>query len=204
MTILARTAFCGYPVVGPTPASGALSIAIHWGDLLTIYARQVAENQQLSLNAPTLGWVIQTIRPGSFQTLFHPALVLAVIVSLAMVGAFVSRGSGVSPKALVLMATLTLVVVPYVLPKMHKRYFFAAGAMAFVLAVASPRTWPIVALIQAANLCAYTRYLMHWSLHWIHYGVVLMTLAIGLLFWQFASENSRLSPEPPAGPPAVG
>src|SRR2546430_17452850 len=83
------------------------------------------------------------------------------------------------------MATLTLTIVPYVLPKMHERYFFPAGAMAFLLAVARPSTWPIVVLIQAANLCSYTLFLLGYSHLWLRGSAIFMTCALGLLIWLF-------------------
>jgi Gpi18-like mannosyltransferase len=166
-----------------------------WGNLLFIYKRQTGEFHQLSLNAPNLYSVIQKVLPNSFHALFRISLVLAIIVALILVGAFVRRGRRCSPEGLVLMATLSLAVMPYVLPEMHERYFFAAGAMAFLLSVMRPRTWPIALLIQSANLCAYSRFLLNASNYWLLCGVVLMTSAIGLLLWQFFFGDYSLSPE---------
>jgi len=163
-----------------------------WGDLVTIYLRQASEFKELSLNAPNPYLIIQRILPGSFAIGMRVGLVLAVIVALALVAMFVYHGRESSPERLVLLATLSLAVMPYVLPKMHDRYFFPASAMAFLLAVARPRAWPIVALIQTADLCAYTRFLLNSSLSWIHHGFVLMTFAIGLLIWLFFDKDGNV------------
>jgi len=163
-----------------------------WGDLVTIYLRQASEFKELSLNAPNPYLIIQRILPGSFAIGMRVGLVLAVIVALALVAMFVRHGRESSPERLVLLATLSLAVMPYVLPKMHDRYFFPASAMAFLLALARPRTWPIVLLIQTADLCAYTRFLLNSSLSWIHHGFVLMTFAIGLLIWLFFDKDGNV------------
>lgn len=83
--------------------------------------------------------------------------------------------------------------------RMHDRYFFAGGAKVFLLAVAGPRTWPIVLLIQTANLCAYTRFLLSYSAYWLHRGVILMTCAINSLLWQLFFGGASSSPKCAAG-----
>jgi Gpi18-like mannosyltransferase len=156
-----------------------------WGELLTIYVRQVNEYPGLSFAAANPYLVFQKFFPNSYELGLDVGLVLAVIVSLVLVTLFVHRGRGRSPHSLLLMATLTLTIMPYVLPKMHERYFFPAGAMAFLLAVVRPSSWPIVVLIQAANLCSYTPFLLGYSYVLLRPGVILMTCALGLLIWLF-------------------
>ena len=160
-----------------------------WRDLTTIYFRQAGEYKLLSLNAPNPYLLIQRFLPGSYAVGVRAGLVVAVITALALVAIFVSRGRDFRPKSLVHMAALSLAVMPYVLPQMHERYFFPASAMAFLLAVVRPRTWPIVLMIQAADLCAYTRCLLNMSAFWVHRGFIVMTIAIGLLIWQFFDER---------------
>jgi Gpi18-like mannosyltransferase len=159
-----------------------------WRDLLTIYLNQAKWGESMSVNAPNPYFVLDRLFPDSYRFGIYIGFVLAAIVCLVLVTSFVRRGRSQSPHSLLLMATLTLTVTPYVLPKMHERYFFPAGAMAFLLAVVRPSSWPIVVLIQAANLCAYTRFAQgfpRFSHLWFRWGAIFMTCALGLLIWLF-------------------
>jgi Gpi18-like mannosyltransferase len=159
-----------------------------WVDLLTIYARQITEGYGLSANAPNPYFIIQYIFRNSFHVGLKVGLMVAAVVALALVAAFVTRRREPSRETLLLMATLTLVVIPYVLPRMHERYFFPASVMAFMLFVARPRVWPIVILIQLADIFAYTRFLLESGIVWLAFAGILMTCAIAGLILLFLRE----------------
>ena len=56
---------------------------------------------------------------------------------------------------------LSLLVEPFVLPKMHERYFFFGDTILLLLAAACPRLWALpAALLQVAAIMAYTPYLL--------------------------------------------
>jgi len=58
-----------------------------------------------------------------------------------------------------------------------------------LLAVARPSTWPIVMLIQAANLCSYTLFLLGYSHLWLRGSAIFMTCALGSLIWLFVQKD---------------
>jgi Gpi18-like mannosyltransferase len=160
-----------------------------WDELLTIYVSQTGNFHSLSLSAPNPYYVFQRIFPNLYELGLYIGLFLAVIVGLILVTLFVRRGGGRSPRSLLLMATLSLTIMPYVLPKMHERYFFPASAMAFLLAIVRLSTWPIMVLIQAANLCSYTIFLLGYPDLWLRASAIFMTCALGLLIWLFFKEG---------------
>jgi Gpi18-like mannosyltransferase len=156
-----------------------------WVDLVTIYFDQISLFKVLSLNAPNPYVFVQAFFLNSFQVGLRIGMVLATAVAVALVAAFIRYERRTSRERLLLMATLALAVMPYVLPEMHERYFFPASAMAFLLVVARPRTWPIVVLIQLADLCAYSRFLLGSSINWLATGAFFMTCAVAGLVWLF-------------------
>ena len=48
--------------------------------------------------------------------------------------------------------------MPYLLPKMHERYFFVADIMTLTLAFVDPRLWVTVPLFQVGSLLSYLPY----------------------------------------------
>lgn len=139
-----------------------------------------------------------------FPSLYVPitAAGLAVgavsVVGLAVV--FVRRAREPNDEQLLLMATLSLAVIPYVLPRMHDRYFFPASAMAFLLVMVRPRSWPILFLMQLAELFAYVGFLVpgisnFWAHVWPSLGAILVTAAIvwlAGLFFEWPVFNSAI------------
>jgi len=100
-------------------------------DLLTIYARQASHPSLLSY-APNL-WAI----PTSLYLFDLPhglAFLAAVLTAVAAAGYVVlvaRNGAGGGPLETALLSAL---LMPYLLPNMHERYFFLADVLAFVAA----------------------------------------------------------------------
>jgi hypothetical protein len=100
--------------------------------------------------------------------------------------------------------TLWLAVEPFILPKMHERYFFPADVFSFVLAVWRPGRWWVAALFQAGSAMAYATVLTMsagWAsaLHLVltmrvsYAAVIPVTVAVisvGVLTWRIAKDGS--------------
>ena len=124
-------------------------------DLLTIYVGQATWDTALSVDAPNLfSWI-------------HPPEAVGVALGLGLattactayvVGASRDRAP-VSSTRVVLLATLALVLFPFVLPRMHERYFYAADVFSVALAFQMPRLAWLPIAIGAASLLSYTKFL---------------------------------------------
>jgi Gpi18-like mannosyltransferase len=63
-----------------------------------------------------------------------------------------------SPRSSLFVATLSAAAMPYVLPRMHDRYFFVADVLSLTLAFAYPRYWLAAVLFQIGSLTSYLAY----------------------------------------------
>ena len=104
------------------------------------------------MNAPNLyQWV-----PNEFYDLAYPLGVMATMVAtLLFVGASGRGRALLSSERIVLVAATALVFVPFLLPKMHERYFFPADVMAIVLACYAPRLLWVPVVVIGGSLAAY-------------------------------------------------
>ena len=68
-----------------------------------------------------------------------------------------------TPELIALLATFSVLLMPYVLPKMHERFFFPADVIAIVLAFYRPRLWYVPVIVGGVSLCCYVPYLSNWA-----------------------------------------
>jgi hypothetical protein len=77
---------------------------------------------------------------------------------------------------------------PYLLPRMHERYFFAGEIFIFLAAMANRRFWPVAVALQIAAVLEYAQFLWEAPSHSV-LATILMTLSLAFLLW-FLRERS--------------
>lgn len=167
---------CGWPV----------------GDLLTIYVRQADHYSDLSRNGPTILAIVQLI-PDVDRTLFDRLFkLLAVVASMGLV-AWIARRD-FTPRMLVAAATLTVLVVVGLLPRMHERYFYLADVLVFAYAVASSRrsAWFDAALVQLGSTLGIAAHLTAKPVLAAIGGVMMLIAAIRIFLVLVADKESGL------------
>ena len=145
--------------------------------LLTIYPRQaVSGPRRLALNAPNLYlWA-----PRDWYD-WYPLFAALAAALLAVVAVAVRRSRArITPELTVFLATFSVLLAPYVLPKMHDRYFFPADVFAIVLAFYRPRAWYVPVVVGSASSIAYLRYL-HAEVVPLTWGAVLLGVLVAVL-----------------------
>ena len=164
--------------------------------LLTIYLQQFDYYQFLSMNAPNPWMLVDLLLPGHYALGTRLGLGLAAVGGLGLVWACLRCGRHPAPATLLLMLTASLALLPFLLPKMHERYFFPAACFGYLLAVARPALWPVAVLLQLANVITYRAFLLgRYEANWA--SVLPMTLAVALLLRALWREPRRV-PEPVA------
>ncbi|WP_206305556.1 glycosyltransferase 87 family protein, partial [Actinacidiphila soli] len=148
----------------------ALLVGASPGDLLTIYARQTDSYQSLTLGAPNIyQYVTAGADAGAWRTV---GIGLTGLVVLALTAWVALRRTRQEPlrigwrrpeltqNRLVLLASASVIVVPYLLPAMHERYFYLADVFSVLVAFHLPRRlWYVPVLVQTASFGAYWQYL---------------------------------------------
>ena len=87
---------------------------------------------------------------------------------------------------LILIAALLMAVgIPFFLPHMHDRYFFAADALSLILVFGLPILSPVAALTQFASLLGYYAYFVKRFLLYMDHGaraLILVLIALWIAF----------------------
>jgi Gpi18-like mannosyltransferase len=127
-------------------------------DVFQVYLRQGSSYDQLSLNAPNLYYFatypyVSSTRYYLIGTMLGATI--TVFASLLFAWHWRSRRGALTPQSLVFSATVSLTLAPFLLPKMHERYFFAADLCSMALAFLIPRLWFVPVALQISSMLAY-------------------------------------------------
>ena len=121
-------------------------------DLLLIYVEQARANPVLTLNAPNL---YQWLPDGFYDLVYWAALAWSLsLIFLLCLLVYRSKGD-ITPGVIIALATTSLLLMPYFLPKMHERYFFPADVMAIVFALYFPRYLYVPIVVGMVSFLSY-------------------------------------------------
>ena len=123
-------------------------------DLLLIYPAQAGQYQQLTMHAPSaLAWIPDT---GRFYPYFYPAsIVVAVAGILAFMVGMARSPSPLADPLIIEMALISTMLLPFLLPKMHERYFYLADLLSIVVAFYLTRFYFVPVAMISISFFAY-------------------------------------------------
>ena len=161
-------------------------------DLLTIYLDQAAMYGALTMRAQNLyQWV-----PDRFFAQIPVFVALAVAVLAAIAVPIHRSRLRLTPQRIVFLAAFAVLVAPYILPKMHGRFFFAAEILSLILAFRSPRYWYAPVVLQLASFNIYVRGLEYYWLVPPSWLAVPLGLLIFVLALDFRAQSADGTPPP--------
>jgi Gpi18-like mannosyltransferase len=124
------------------------------GDVLSVYLSQAGQFTDLSRNAAGI-WTLAPMTP--YNVGVAVGLVLAAAAGLAL-AIFVARSKRDDAQAVLLAAAASLLLMPYLLPKMHDRYFYGFELTAIALACVNPRYLMVALIAQVDGVLSYIPY----------------------------------------------
>ncbi len=110
---------------------------------------------------------------GIFSAFVFMLLVLAVC--------FLFR-KRLNDRLIVIAAALLAIGIPFLLPHMHDRYFFAADVISLILVFGIPLLAPVAALVQYASLLGYYAYFVQRFLLLMNHGARALIVALAMLW----------------------
>jgi Gpi18-like mannosyltransferase len=157
--------------------------------LLSVYLNQMGEYSQLTLNAANIYQLVD------FGTNTEAVRNIAILVTGEAVAGLilyaVINRTPLNAARTVLLGTVFVVLVPFLLPAMHERYFYLADVLSVVVAFHLPRRlWPVPVLVQFASAFSYVPFLAQGAGRdgatavpfWIL--ALAMLAALALLLWE--------------------
>lgn len=145
-------------------------------DTITLYFSQTGSiGSGLNYNSPSvfaIFWNVQNTQLASGIAIGAAFLFLANMLGVAWI-----NRQKLSEQAILAMALLFAIGIPFLLPHMHERYFYAADLLSLVMAFAFPLFSPAALLVQFASLLGYHAYLKMRYLLYMDNGAAALIMA---------------------------
>ena len=145
-------------------------------DTITLYFSQTGSiGSGLNYNSPSvfaIFWNVQNTQLASGIAIGAAFLFLANMLGVAWI-----NRQKLSEQAILAMALLFAIGIPFLLPHMHERYFYAADLLSLVMAFAFPLFSPAALLVQFASLLGYHAYLKMRYLLYMDNGAAALIVA---------------------------
>lgn len=129
-------------------------------NILTIYLDQTGQYAFLTLNAPSIFGLFNYLESQPSYEIIGFSLLLIIMCGISLVS-FWNRGR-IGDKQLILFALISLLVTPFLLPRMHERYFYPAAVSYIILLFSLPNLWVAALLINFTTFFSYFPFL--WDL----------------------------------------
>ena len=128
-------------------------------DTLSIYYKQAEYYQWLHMNAPTIFGLVAP-ETGSSMTA-RAGIFAAGSVCFAFALYLFIRRDRLNTERILEAAYLSLLIIPFFLPNMHERYFFAADVFGVIYLMRHPKRWYVPVFVAVSSLITYIPFLYH-------------------------------------------
>ena len=125
-------------------------------DTFSIYFSQTSAYPYMTLNAPSC-WAL--VPNDCFVELDPAPVLLAGAAVLLLLYLFLQRREKLSTGDLMDLALIFALAIPWLLPRMHERYFYLAETLSIVYAVRHPKRWPAAFTLLLGGFLVYRNYL---------------------------------------------
>ena len=119
---------------------------------MNIYGGQLGEYNKLFLNAPTVWRFFGAGRPEEYNNMAVYAALGAIVIFTILCLSFSKK---MNRAQLFRLFFISSVLVPYLLPRMHERYFYMAEILALVYFMYDHKRWYVPVAITLTSLAGY-------------------------------------------------
>jgi Gpi18-like mannosyltransferase len=167
-------------------------------DILLIYPEQTGVFKSLTLNAPTIYFFLQIF---SYETIAPVGIIFMIFsVSMLLYYCIVKDIAFETKDNWIRISLISVLIIPYLLPAMHERYFFMADLLSIVYAFYFPKKWWLPMAIIFCSFMSYTNYLYqvkenNWGYFIMDFRILSLMMGgtIVYLIKDFITSNQRIA-----------
>jgi len=121
-------------------------------ELLLVYFKQANTYKELAKHVPNIyQWI-----PNNFYNIVVPIGLILTTFAIFLLAYLVEKSKlKITQDRLIYLATLSVLFMPYILPKMHERYFYPADICSIIFAFYFPKYIWVAVSVQMASFFSY-------------------------------------------------
>jgi Gpi18-like mannosyltransferase len=150
-------------------------------DALLVYARQSGTYNRLSMNAPNLYSLLQIEWNSWYLHILLIGLATTAVITMGWIYTTWQAKVKMDEKYTILIAFISVALIPFLLPKMHDRYFYPADVFAIILAFYWPSLWYISIFSQLSSSGVISIFLFNAEPFLTVFGFLLNTIALAIV-----------------------
>lgn len=148
-------------------------------DCLSVYANQYGFEPLLSAHVPNFYYWL----PQEYYSVINGAGILFAVAVTILVTYLAIVKMKYSPLGIIFLAAFSAVLIPYILPQMHDRYFYIFEVLLVVLSTIRRRFIPMAITMQAVTLVVYTKTLFGYKE--VPFSILAAAVSVLLIFFIF-------------------
>ncbi|MBU3181226.1 hypothetical protein [Clostridium psychrophilum] len=152
-------------------------------DILLTYFNQSSEYTNLAYNAPSIYQWFTSSFFSNTTLIGNIGIVISLVAVLIIIYISVRYIKVIKFENVIELSLLFAVIVPFLLPHMHERYFFMADVISLLYAFCYPKKLYVAIIIPLVSLFCYFPFLYNSSTDYLVYlSIVLFIIIIDLLY----------------------
>lgn len=152
-------------------------------DILLTYVNQSSEYTNLTYNAPSIYQWFPNKLFSNTTLVGYIGMVFTLVIVLIIFYVSIKHIKVIKYENVIELALLFALIIPFLLPRMHERYFFMADVISLLYAFSFPKKFYIAIIIPFASLVCYLPFLYNTSTNFIiAASVVLFIIIIDLIY----------------------
>lgn len=152
-------------------------------DILLTYVNQSGEYKNLTYNAPSIYQWIPSNLFSDTTLVGYIGILITFVVVLIIIYTSVKYIKVLKYENIIELSLLLAVIVPFLLPRMHERYFFMADIISLLYAFCFPKKFYIAIIIPLVSLLCYLPFLYNTGTDsLIDLSIVLFIVLIDLIY----------------------
>ena len=152
-------------------------------DILLTYVNQSSEYKNLTYNAPSIYQWFKGKLFSDTTLIGYIGILFTFVVVLVIIYVSVKYIKVIKYENVIELALLLCVIVPFLLPRMHERYFFMADIISLLYAFCFPKKFYIAIIIPLVSLCCYFPFLYNTSTEYLFsLSIVIFVVLVDLLY----------------------
>ena len=154
-------------------------------DILLTYVNQSGEYTNLTYNAPSIYQWLPSNLFSDTTMVGYIGILLTLIVVIVILYVSVRYTKVIKYENIIELALLFTLIIPFLLPRMHERYFFMADVISLLYAFYCPKKFYVAIIIPLASLICYFPFLYNTGTNYLFVPSIMLFIVIVDLLYSF-------------------